>query len=120
MITDENGKPRSTWDVFKEMAMFYKKEHPDKEYLPVEEWQSGYMDENGRIVYTGEINHEKDYLSMFIEIEKGENEKIELRNIAKSFAKDKEVALKKEDVKIVFEELEKENEHIQESPSLSE
>lgn len=100
--------------------MFYKKEHTDKQYLPVEEWQSGYMDENGKIVYTGEINHEKDYLSMFIEIEKSENEKIRLRNIAKSFAKDKEVALKKEEAKVVFEELENENEHIQEGISLSE
>lgn len=118
MITDENGKPRSTWDVFKEMALFYKREHPDKKYLPVEEWQSGYMNENGEIVYTSEINHEKDYLSMFIEIEK--NEKIELRNIARGFAKEKEVALKKEDAKEVFEQLEKENEHVQESPSLSE
>lgn len=98
MITDENGKPRSTWDIFKEMALFYKREHPDKKYLPVEEWQSGYMNENGEIVCTGEINHEKDYLSMFIEIEK--NEKIELRNIARGFAKEKEVALKKEDAKI--------------------
>ena len=118
MITDENGKPRSTWDVFKEMALFYKREHPDKKYLPVEEWQSGYMNENGEIVYTREINHEKDYLSMFIEIEK--NEKIELRNIARGFAKEKEVALKKEDAKEVFEQLEKENEYVQESPSLSE
>ena len=55
---------------------------------------------------------------MFIEIEK--NEKIELRNIARGFAKEKEVALKKEDAKEVFEQLEKENEHVQESPSLSE
>ena len=48
------------------------------------------------------------------------NEKIELRNIARGFAKEKEVALKKEDAKEVFEQLEKENEHVQESPSLSE
>lgn len=120
MITDENGKPRSTWDVFKEMALFYKKEHPDKKYLPVEEWQSGYMNENGEIVYTDKINHEKDYLSMFIEIEK--NEKVESRNIASKFAKEKQVALKKVDAKEVFEQLkkEKENEHVQERPSLSE
>ena len=55
---------------------------------------------------------------MFIEMEK--NEKTELRNIAMGFAKEKEVALKKEDVKEVFKQLEKENEHIQESPSQSE
>lgn len=116
LITDENENPRSTWDVFKEMALFYKREHPDKKYLPVEEWQSGYMNKNGEIVYTGEINHEKDYLSMFIEIEK--NEKIELRNIAREFAKEKEIALKKEEAKVVFEQLEKE--HIQEGPSLLE
>lgn len=70
IITDENGNPRTTWDVFKEMAMFYKTEHPDKKWLPVEEWQSGYEDENGQIVYSGEINHRKDYLSMFMEIER--------------------------------------------------
>lgn len=118
IITNENGKTRTTWDVFKEMSMFYKKEHPEKGYLPVEEWQSGYEDENGEIVYTGEINHEKDYLSMFIEMEK--NEKTELRNIARGFAKEKEVALKREDAKVAFEQLEKENEHIQGSHSLSE
>lgn len=119
MITDENGKPRSTWDVFKEMALFYKKEHPDKKYLPVEEWKSGYMNENGEIVYTDKINHEKDYLSMFIEIEKSEKE--ESKNIAMGFAKEKPVAAKKEAAKEVFEQLEKENEHVQqESPSLSE
>ena len=70
IITDEKGNPRTTWDVFKEMAMFYKREYPNKEYLPVEEWKSGFLDENGEIVYTGEINHEKDYLSLFIEMER--------------------------------------------------
>ena len=109
IITDENGKTRTTWDVFKEMALFYKKEYPDKKYLPVEEWQED-----------GKFSHEKDYLSMFIEIEKSENEKKNLRNVAKKFAKDKDVALKKEEAKAVFEQLEMENENIQESPSLSE
>ena len=70
IITDKNGKTRSTWDIFKEMAMFYRKEHPDKEYLPVEAWQSGFKNENGQIIYSGQINHRKDYLSMFIEMEK--------------------------------------------------
>lgn len=70
IITDEKGNPRTTWDVFKEMAMFYKKEYPNKKYLPVEEWESGFLDENGQIVYTGEFNHEKDYLSLFIEMER--------------------------------------------------
>ena len=120
IITDENGNVRTTWDVFKEMAIFYKKEHPDKEYLPVEEWQSGFGDENGEIVYTGKINHRKDYLSMFIEIEKNEIEKTKSEDIAKEFAKDKEVALKKEDVKMVFKQLEMEQEHIQESQNLLE
>lgn len=120
IITDENGKPRTTWDVFKEMAMFYKKEHPDKAYLPVEEWESAYEDENGEIVYTGKINHEKDYLSMFIEIEKDEKENSKIRETAKKFAKEREVALKKEDSKIIFEQLENEYEHSQESPSILE
>lgn len=69
IITNEKGNPRTTWEVFKDMALFYKKEHPQKNYLPVEEWESGYEYENGQIVYTGEIYHEKDYLSTFIQIE---------------------------------------------------
>lgn len=109
IITDESGKPRTTWDVFKEMALFYKKEYPDKEYLPVEEWQED-----------RKFNHEKDYLSMFIEIEKSENEKKNIRNVVEKFARDRDVALKKEEAKAVFEQLEMENENIQESPSLSE
>ena len=109
IITDESGKPRTTWDVFKEMALVYKKEYPDKKYLPVEEWQED-----------GKFNHEKDYLSMFIEIEKSENEKKNIRNVVEKFARDKDVALKKEEAKAVFKQLEMENENIQESPSLSE
>lgn len=109
IITDENGKPRTAWDVFKEMSMFYKKEHPNKQYLPVDEWQEN-----------GETNHEKDYLNMFIEKEKSENEKDELKNIANGFAKDPKVALEKEKARETFDKLEKENEHIQEDPSLSE
>lgn len=65
IITDKNKNPRTAWDVFKEMAISYKKEHPEKEYLPVDEWTSK----------TGEFNHETDYLSMFIEMEKDEIEK---------------------------------------------
>lgn len=72
IIVDENGKSRTTWDVFKEMAMFYKTEHPDKKWLPVEEWQSGYEDENGHIIYTGKVNHRKDYLSLFMKFEEME------------------------------------------------
>lgn len=109
IITNENGNPRTAWDVFKEMSIFYKKEHPNKQYLPVEEWQEN-----------SEIKHEKDYLSMFMEIEKSEREKIGLRNIVREFAKQKEVALKKEESKVLFEQLEKGNEYIRESPSLSE
>lgn len=69
IIVDENGHPRTTWDIFKEMAIFYKETYPDKDYLPVEEWESAYQDENGQIIYTGEIKHDKDYLSMFMEME---------------------------------------------------
>lgn len=69
VVTDKNGNPRTAWDVFKEMSKFYKKEHPKKEYLPVEEWQSGFVDENGKLIYNGEVNHRKDYLSLFIEME---------------------------------------------------
>ena len=107
IITNENGNPRTAWDVFKEMSIFYKKEHPNKQYLPVEEWQEN-----------SEIKHEKDYLSMFMEIEKSERKRICLKNIVREFAKEKEVVLKKEESKALFKQLEKENEYIQESPSL--
>lgn len=69
IISNKNGEPRTTWDVFKEMALFYKKEYPNKEYLPVEEWEVR-NEEDGKT----EIHHEKDYLSMFIEMEKNERE----------------------------------------------
>lgn len=81
IISDKNGKPRTTWDVFKEMALFYKKEYPNKEYLPVEEWEVR-NEEDGKT----EIHHEKDYLSMFIEMEKNEREEnIEKDNERKNF-----------------------------------
>lgn len=121
IITDSKGNPRSTWDVFKEMAKEYKDKYPDKSYLPVEEWRSGEDDKNSKnrkTTYTGEINHEKDYLSMFIEMEK--QEKLQTKDIANNFAKDKNVALRKEEVKEVFEQLEKENEYTKEEPTLSE
>ncbi len=120
IITDQKGKSKTTWDVFKEMSAFYRKKYPDKKHLPVEEWQSGYMDENGETVYTGEIHYEKDYLSMFFEMERSEN--VGLRDVAKRFAGDKNVALKKEVAKKAFGELEKENanEQTYDGPTLSE
>ena len=81
IISDKKGKPRTTWDVFKEMSLFYKKEYPNKEYLPVEEWEVR-NEEDGKT----EIHHEKDYLSMFIEMEKNEREEnIDKDNEGKNF-----------------------------------
>ena len=81
IISDKNGNPITTWDVFKEMALFYKKEYPNKEYLPVEEWEVR-NEEDGKT----EIHHEKDYLSMFIEMEKNEREEnIDKDNDEKKF-----------------------------------
>ncbi len=81
IISNKNGEPRTTWDVFKEMALFYKKEYPNKEYLPVEEWEVR-NEEDGKT----EIHHEKDYLSMFIEMEKNEREEnIDKDNDEKNF-----------------------------------
>ena len=77
VITDEQGNTRTTWDVFKQMARYYKKQNPTKDYLPVDEWESAYTNDEGQIVYTGEIKHEKDFLSMFIEIEEKEKTKRE-------------------------------------------
>ena len=45
--------------------------------MPVEEWESAYTNDEGQIVYTGEIKHEKDFLSMFIELEEKEKTKRE-------------------------------------------
>ena len=112
IITDKNGKAKTTWDIFKEMSEYYRKQYPDKEYLPVEEWESGYTDENGQIIYTGKINHRKDYLSSFIAMETN------AQDIVKHFAKDKKVALSKENAKNVFQQLEKEQEYTQENLSL--
>lgn len=81
IISDKKGKPRTTWDVFKEMSLFYKKEYPNKEYLPVEEWEVR-NEEDGKT----EIHHEKDYLSMFIDMEKNEREEnIDKDNDEKNF-----------------------------------
>lgn len=49
-----------------------------------------------------------------------EIEKINTKDVAKKFARDKGVALRKEEAQMVFQQLENEQEHIQESPSLSE
>ena len=49
-----------------------------------------------------------------------EIEKINTKDVAKKFARDKSVALRKEEAQMVFQQLENEQEHIQESPSLSE
>lgn len=72
VIIDEQGNPRTTWDVFKQMARYYKKENPTKDYLPVDEWESGYTNDEGQIVYTGEIKHQTDFLSMFMKFEEME------------------------------------------------
>ncbi len=50
----------------------------------------------------------------------GTNKIEKTKDIAKKFAKDKDVALKKEDAQMALQQLEMEQEHINESPSLSE
>ena len=74
IITDKNGKAKTTWDIFKEMSEYY--------------------------------------LSSFIAMETN------AQDIVKHFAKDKKVALSKENAKNVFQQLEKEQEYTQENLSL--
>ena len=106
VMSDNAGKPLNSWEVLKQMAEYYKKENPDKEYLPVRVTSRGYTDENGKTVIL-EDTPEKDYISIFMDIEKNIEEKEKISKMIKGFAKDKEVCLRTKETEKIFDDLEK-------------
>ena len=106
VMSDNAGKPLNSWEVLKQMAEYYKKENPDKEHLPVRVTSRGYTDENGKTVIV-EDTLEKDYISIFMEMEKNIEEQEKISKMIKGFAKDKEVCLRTKETEKIFNDLEK-------------
>ena len=106
VMSDDEGKPLNSWEVLKKMAEYYKKENPDKEHLPVRVTSRGYTDENGKTVIL-EDTPEKDYISIFMDMEKNIEEQEKISKMTKSFAKDKEVCLRTKETEKIFDDLEK-------------
>ena len=106
VMSDNAGKPLNSWEVLKQMAEYYKKENPDKEHLPVRVTSRGYTDENGKTVIL-EDTPEKDYISIFMEMEKNIEEQEKISKMIKGFAKDKEVCLRTKETEKIFDDLEK-------------
>ena len=106
VMSDNAGKPLNSWEVLKQMAEYYKKENPDKEHLPVRVTSRGYTDENGKTVIL-EDTPEKDYISIFMDIEKNIEEQEKIIKMIKGFAKDKEVCLRTKETEKIFDDLEK-------------
>ena len=106
VMSDDEGKPLNSWEVLKQMAEYYKKENPDKEHLPLRVTSRGYTDENGKTVIL-EDTPEKDYISIFMEMEKNIEEQEKISKMTKSFAKDKEVCLRTKETEKIFDDLEK-------------
>ena len=106
VMSDDEGKPLNSWEVLKQMAEYYKKENPDKEHLPVRVTSRGYTDENGKTVIL-EDTPEKDYISIFMDMEKEIEEQEKVGKMVKGFAKDKEVCLRTKETEKIFDDLEK-------------
>ena len=106
VMSDDEGKPLNSWEVLKQMAEYYKKENPDKEHLPVRVTSRGYTDENGKTVIL-EDTPEKDYISIFMGMEKNIEEQEKISKMIKGFAKDKEVCLRTKETEKIFDDLEK-------------
>ena len=109
VMSDDEGKPLNSWEVLKQMAEYYKKENPNKEHLPVRVTSRGYTDENGKTVIL-EDTPEKDYISIFMDMEKNIEEQEKISKMTKSFAKDKEVCLRTKETEKIFDDLEKDME----------
>ena len=109
VMSDDEGKPLNSWEVLKQMVEYYKKENPDKEHLPVRVTSRGYTDENGKTVIL-EDTPEKDYISIFMDMEKNIEEQEKISKMTKSFAKDKEVCLRTKETEKIFDDLEKDME----------
>ena len=106
VMSDDEGKPLNSWEALKQMAEYYKKENPNKEHLPVRVTSRGYTDENGKTVIL-EDTPEKDYISIFMDMEKNIEEQENISKMTKSFAKDKEVCLRTKETEKIFDDLEK-------------
>ena len=106
VMSDDEGKPLNSWEVLKQMAEYYKKENQDKEHLPVRVTSRGYTDENGKTVIL-EDTPEKDYISIFMDMEKNIEEQEKISKMIKGFAKDKEVCLRTKETEKIFDDLEK-------------
>lgn len=106
VMSDDEGKPLNSWEVLKQMAEYYKKENPDKEHLSVRVTSRGYTDENGKTVIV-EDTPEKDYISIFMDMEKNIEEQEKISKMIKGFAKDKEVCLRTKETEKIFDDLEK-------------
>ena len=106
VMSDNEGKPLNSWEVLKQMAEYYKKENPNKEHLPVRVTSRGYTDENGKTVIL-EDTPEKDYISIFMDMEKNIEEQEKVGKMVKGFAKDKEVCLRTKETEKIFDDLEK-------------
>ena len=109
VMSDNEGKPLNSWEVLKQMAEYYKKENPNKEHLPVRVTSRGYTDENGKTVIL-EDTPEKDYISIFMDMEKNIEEQEKVGKMVKGFAKDKEVCLRTKETEKIFDDLEKDME----------
>ena len=109
VMSDDEGKPLNSWEVLKQMAEYYKKENPDKEHLPVRVTSRGYTDENGKTVIL-EDTPEKDYINIFMDMEKNIEEQEKISKMIKGFAKDKEVCLRTKETEKIFDDLEKDME----------
>ena len=109
VMSDDEGKPLNSWEVLKQMAEYYKKENPDKDHLPVRVTSRGYTDENGKTVIL-EDTAEKDYISIFMGMEKNIEEQEKISKMIKGFAKDKEVCLRTKETEKIFDDLEKDME----------
>ena len=109
VMSDDEGKPLNSWEVLKQMAEYYKKENPNKEHLPVRVTSRGYTDENGKTVIL-EDTPEKDYISIFMDMEKNIEEQEKISKMIKGFAKDKEVCLRTKETEKIFDDLEKDME----------
>ena len=74
VMVDDNGKPMTMLEVYKNMAKYYKREDPDKR-LPVNSRESyNYNKETGEWEVIG-YNYSEDYITTLTEREKEKEEK---------------------------------------------
>ena len=76
VMVDDNGNPMTMFEVYKNMAKYYKKENPDKE-MPVRVSESyDYNEKTGEWEVIG-YNYSEDYITTLTEREKGKDKERE-------------------------------------------